>query len=108
MGENEILDIETEKEDVESDGITMELLHDLKEHNERMDEHNKRLISVMKWVSVSFAVSVVAIVAAFLVYLWQYDFQSYSQDGGYNNINTGTQGDVNNGAEIPDEETEGR
>lgn len=108
MEDKEILEDDIEKECSEPEGIAMELLHDLKEHNERMDEHNKRLISVMKWVSVSFAVSVVAIVAAFLVYLWQYDFQSYSQDGGYNNINTGTQGDVNNGAEIPDEETEGR
>lgn len=108
MEENDILEVEPEKEDIEPEGIAMELLRDLKDHNERMDEHNKRLISVMKLVSVSFAISVVAIVASFLVYLWQYDFQSYSQDGGYNNINTGTQGDVNNGAEIPDEEEKGR
>lgn len=107
MEENEVLE-DIAEEELEPEGIAMELLRDFKEHSRRMDDHNQRLISAVKWLSVSFAVSVVAIVIVFLVYLWQYDFQSYSQDGGYNNINTGTQGDVNNGAEIPDKETQGR
>lgn len=49
---------------------------------------------------------------ALWLYVWmQYDYEStdetttyeYSQDGeGYNNINTGTQGDVSNGADLDD------
>lgn len=46
-------------------------------------------------------------IGGFVWYLNQYDFTSYSQDGeGYNNINTGEQGDVINGAEIPKESQE--
>jgi len=45
-----------------------------------------------------------ATIGGFIWYLNLYDFESYSQDGsGYNNINTGEQGDVINGAEIPPE-----
>lgn len=95
-------------EDGETEGIAMELLHEFKEHNKRMDDHNKRLISTVKTISISFALAVVAIIVSVFIYLFQYDFQSYTQDGGYNNINTGTQGDVNNGAEIPITEEEGR
>lgn len=41
----------------------------------------------------------------FIWFLNQYEFLSYTQDGnGYNNINTGEQGDVINGAEIPQDE----
>lgn len=102
-------DLESFADEEDAQGIAMELLLDFKEHSKRMDEHNERLIEAIKKLSVSFAVAVIAIVVAFLVYLYQYDFQSYNQDGnGYNNINTGTQGDVNNGTEIPAEEKEGR
>lgn len=97
------------EEEVEAEGITMELLREFKENNKRMDGHNKRLISAIKTLSISFALAVVAIIVAIFIYLYQYDFESYSQDGsGYNNINTGTQGDVNNGTEIPSTEEEGR
>lgn len=99
----EVSDKEVEVSEERS--IAMEILHEFKKHDERMDEHNKRLIGELKVM----AFAIVAIVAAFLIYLYQYDFQNYSQDGsGYNNINTGTQGDVNNGAEIPSSEEEGR
>ena len=102
-------DLEDVVEDEEAEGIAMELLRDFKEHNKRMDEHNKRLISIVKALSISFALAVTAIVSAFLIYLYQDDFQSYSQDGnGYNNINTGEQGDVYNGTAIPSTEEEGR
>lgn len=41
-----------------------------------------------------------ATVGAFVWYFYQYDYVSYTQSGGgYNNINTGEQGDVVNGAE---------
>lgn len=101
-------DLEDVVEDEEVEGIAMELLRDFKEHNKRMDEHNRRLISMVKTLSISFALTVIVIVAAFLIYLYQYDFQSYSQDGnGYNNINTGEQGDVYNGTEIPSTKKEG-
>lgn len=102
-------DLENVIEDEEAQGIAMELLHEFKENNRRMDEHNKRLIGALKVLGVSFALSVVAIITVFFVYLYQYDFESYSQDGsGYNNINTGEQGSVYNGTEIPSTEEEGR
>lgn len=45
----------------------------------------------------------------FVGFLSQYNFESYTQDGsGYNNINTGEQGDVINGAEIPENEQKER
>lgn len=93
----------------EPESIAMELLHEFKEHNKRMDDHNKRLIGAIKTVSISFALAVAAIVSAFLLYMYQYDFQNYSQDGSYNNINNGTQGDVNNGeADVDAAQEEGR
>lgn len=96
-------------EEMEEEGIAMELLHEFKENNRRMDEHNKRLISALKFAVVSFAVAIILVVIIFfgghLLFLNQYEFENYSQDGsGYNNINTGTQGDVNNGTEIPSNE----
>lgn len=113
MADNIKLESETDLENIveeeDAQGIAMELLRDFKEHSRRMDEHNKRLIGAIKALSFSFAAAVIAIVVAFLIYLYQYDFQSYSQDGnGYNNINTGEQGDVYNGTTIPSEEEEGR
>lgn len=66
------------EEEVEAEGITMELLREFK-------ENNKRLISAIKTLSISFALAVVAIIVAIFIYLYQYDFESYSQDGsGYN------------------------
>jgi len=113
MEENEILGNEEKAEDCANEGIAMELLHDFKEHSERMDEHNKRLINVLKASVISFSAVIVLIVGIFfggiLMFLNQYEFESYSQDGsGYNNINTGEQGDVNNGAEIPESKEEKR
>ena len=113
MEENDILEVEPEKEDIEPEGIAMELLHDLKDHNERMDEHNKRLISALKISAISFGVTVILVVGMFLFgilfFLSQYEFENYSQDGGgYNNINTGEQGDLYNGAEVSEDEKEER
>lgn len=69
----------------------------------RMERTNKRLLTAL----------IIAIILAFIsnlvwLYAWmQYDYSStetetiYSQDGeGYNNINTGKQGDITNGAKI--------
>lgn len=51
----------------------------------------------------------VATITGFVLFLNQYEFESYSQDGsGYNNIYTGGQGDVINGAEVPSTEKEKR
>lgn len=95
-------DLESAVKEKEADGIAMELLREFKENNKRMDEYNKKLISIIKILSISFAVAIVVIFIIIFIYLYQYDFQSYSQDGnGYNNINTGEQGDVYNGTEIP-------
>lgn len=111
MEEKDNLDLENDAlpEETGEEGIAMELLREFKENNRRMDEYNKKLISAVKTLSISFALAIVAIIIAVFIYLFQYDFQSYSQDGsGYNNINTGTQGDVNNGTEVPSAEEEGR
>lgn len=45
-------------------------------------------------------------VAGFVWYLSQYEYEIYNQDGGYNNINSGRQGDVNNGAPIASDSSE--
>ena len=67
------------------------------------------LIKATRLILVLWFLSVIVIVSGFLVYLNQYEFISeeiitettYTQDGeGYNNINTGTQGDVVNGADL--------
>ena len=65
------------------------------------------LIKATRLILVLWFLSVIVIVSGFLVYLNQYEFVSeeiiteYVQDGeGYNNINTGTQGDVVNGADL--------
>lgn len=99
---------EKEKENApgqEEKGIAMEILGELKQQNERLGGFNKRLITALIVVICLWFLTI----GGFVWYLSQYDFQSYNQDGnGYNNINTGTQGDVNNGTEIPgtEEETE--
>ncbi len=57
-----------------------------------------------KWFIISMVILCMwlATIGGFLWFLNQYNFESYTQDGaGYNNINTGTQGDVNNGTKIP-------
>ena len=69
----------------------------------RMERTNKRLV-------VALILAIILIFASNMIWLhaWcQYDYESeevattYQQDGeGYNNINTGEQGDVNNGADI--------
>lgn len=108
MGHEKRAGFENALEENDAGGVAMEILRELKEHNKRIHDYNKRLIITINAISISFSVAVAVIISAFLIYLYQYDFQSYSQDGGYNNINTGTQGDVNNGTEIPGTQEEGR
>lgn len=102
----EDIDLEEAVREEEPEGIAMELLREFK-------ERNKRDFELLKFTIKSFAISVVLIVAMFLViFLYvasNFEFESYSQDGnGYNNINTGIQGDVYNGTEIPEGEEEGQ
>lgn len=117
MADNMDLEKDVDLEEVVSEeetvGIATELLHEFKENNNRMDEHNKRLISSLKVSIISFSVTIVLIISIFLgVFLYfvhNFEFESYSQDGsGYNNINTGEQGDVINGAEVPENQEEER
>lgn len=76
---------------------------------ESAEAKNERLI---KRLTIALIVSIVLMFTsnAIWLYAWcQYDYSSedytYTQDGeGYNNINTGTQGDVNNGADVKDKE----
>lgn len=66
-------------------------------------------IQSKRWMIAFFAILIAwfLTIAVFIFYLYQYDTISYSQDGsGYNNINTGEQGDVNNGTDIPGESEE--
>lgn len=110
MSDNENLeknnDLEENIIEKEPEGITMELLHEL-------NENNKRIAGMLKTAIWSFAISTVLIIAIFLgvfsYFVHNFEFESYSQDGnGYNNINTGTQGDVINGTEIPESQEEER
>lgn len=109
MGDNTDLENDIVLEDIpkeETEGIALELLREVK-------EDNKRIASILKTTIRSFAISVILIIAIFLgVFLYfvhNFEIESYSQDGnGYNNINTGTQGDVINGAEISESQEEER
>lgn len=76
----------------EEKSLTMELLEELKLHSRR-------------WMSAFIIVIVLwfASICGFVWYLNQYDFQNYDQDGQYNNINNGQQGDVNNGTPTLDD-----
>lgn len=69
----------------EETGIAMELLHEFKENNKRLDEQNKRIINNTRWLY-----SLVAfIVSAFLLYLYQYDFSgTIEQNGVYTLIDS--------------------
>lgn len=92
--------MEENKEELkkEEKSIAMELLEELK-------RQNKRLVVALFVVITLWATTI----GGFVWYLNQYEFESYAQDGsGYNNINTGTQGDVNNGTEIPSTQEEER
>ena len=74
---------------MEEKSLALEILEELK-------RQNKRLMITLMIVIILWAFTT----AGFLVYLNQYDTVSYAQDGeGYNNINTGDQGDVINGSE---------
>lgn len=68
----------------------------------RMERTAKRLL-------IALIISIILLFTSNLFWLWawqQYDYtsESYIQDGaGYNNINTGGQGDVINGADVQTE-----
>lgn len=78
-------------EETKEKGLAMELLEEIKRQSKR-------------WMWAFFTVLFLwaATIAGFGIFISQYEVESYEQDGnGYNNINTGEQGDVINGAEIP-------
>lgn len=83
-------------------GIASFMLKELSTQNKRLEnasirqeEANKRQQKVIYFL----ITTIIALFAGFLLFLYQYDFVSYTQDGnGYNNINTGEQGDVINGS----------
>lgn len=80
------------------DNLAIELLAELKRQMKR-------------WMIAFFVVLTLwaGTIGGFVWFLNQYEFESYTQDGsGYNNINTGTQGDVLNGAKIPESQEEKR
>lgn len=99
MTDNEFeQDLKAMEEADGQDSLTLEVFRELKEQNKRMAK-----------VAMALAIVLFLIVSGFLLFMYQYDFGSYSQDGdGYNNINTGTQGDVNNGAEAKTTEAQER
>ena len=70
-----------------------------------MERHCKRLfIALMVSIALIFASN-----GAWLLYESLYDTVSYAQDGrGINNINTGTQGDIMDGAKSTDQAPEKR
>lgn len=85
-----------EKEDKEV--FVLELLEEIKRQSKR-------------WMIAFFVVLGLwaATIGGFVWFLNQYEFETYTQDGsGYNNINTGEQGDVINGAEVPESKEEKR
>lgn len=90
--------MDTKENVTEEKGLAMEMLGELKVQSKR-------------WMVAFFVVLILwaATIGGFVWFINQYEFQSYTQDGnGYNNINTGTQGDVINGADIQGSEEEER
>ena len=71
----------------------------------RAERHIKRL-----WITLIVTVLLLAACnIAWLIYESQFNTASYSQDGeGINNVNIGEQGDVQNGTESKNQETEER
>ena len=60
-----------------------------------------------RWMIAFFTVLILwaLTIGGFIWFLNQYEFEVYTQDGsGYNNINSGEQGDVVNGAEVQESE----
>lgn len=97
MEENKVENVKP-KEDKQSGNLAMELLAELKRQSKR-------------WMIAFFVVLSLwaATIGGFVWFLNQYEFESYTQDGsGYNNINTGTQGDVLNGTDLQSGEKEER
>ncbi|MCM1327761.1 MAG: hypothetical protein NC243_11250 [Lachnoclostridium sp.] len=79
------------KDNVNEKGLAMEMLAEIKAQSKR-------------WMIAFFVVLALwaCTIGGFVWFLNQYEFESYTQDGnGYNNINTGEQGDVINGTEVP-------
>lgn len=76
----------------ENQSLAMEMLAEIKTQSKR-------------WMIAFFVVLSLwaCTIGGFVWFINQYEFESYTQDGsGYNNINTGEQGDVVNGAEVPE------
>lgn len=92
------IDIKKDGKEQEEKGIAFELLQEVR-------------VQAKRWMAAFFTILFLwmSTIIGFLLFINQYDFQSYEQDGsGYNNINTGEQGDVINGAEVPNSEEEKR
>ncbi len=90
--------VKEKEEKEEKEVFVLELLSEIKRQSKR-------------WMIAFFVVLGLwaATIGGFVAFLSQYEFENYTQDGsGYNNINTGEQGDVVNGAEIPENEKEER
>ena len=61
--------------------------------------HKDSIIKMLIGVIITLVIILALTVFMFMKFINQYDYTSYAQDGnGQNNINTGTQGDVTNGA----------
>ena len=76
----------------ENQSLAMEMLAEIKTQSKR-------------WMIAFFVVLSLwaCTIGGFVWFINQYEFESYTQDGsGYNNINTGEQGAVVNGAEVPE------
>lgn len=86
-------DINMVEEIEKPEGLAMELLHELKEQNDKADKHNKRLVAII--------IILIMIVTGISIY-HEYKWSSYdavvvdSKDGGNANY-IGRDGDVHNG-----------
>ena len=83
--------VEDFKDSMKPDGLALELLKELKQQNDRMDEHNKRLI-----VTNRILICVVLVMfISFVAYLCMFDKVVVDSDGGYASY-IGNDGDINN------------
>lgn len=94
-------DINMVEEIEKPEGLAMELLHELKEQNDKADKHNKRLVAI-----IIILIMIVTGISIYHEYLWsRYETVVVDTKAGGNASYIGGDGDVNNG-ENPSKETE--
>ena len=69
---------------------------------EKEMDHKNKIVKIMGAIILALVVAIVCIVFMFMKFINAHDFKNYDQDGnGINNINEGTQSDIINESNTP-------